>query len=438
MIYKYILLIISFTTALCFSDQIEPKTLSFIYKNREYFLEHCGLSDSISKQSYKEWKEKGPEIISSMIYSSLKSYSKISDSLYLKLLISVLDLPDYRPPIKPKDTTRLARYVYLTLKSQNPPLNWVRDALNFLIHRSALPVLRRYDDLIKIKLSKCEAPEEQKLQLMALLDLSDNEKQELLTRIDLLEYPSREDSLKKELEKEKDIVLELAKKGDPDREEHYQRTKKIEQELRRIRVKREKTGKETFLWMRARAGEEDATGNLIKIFKTGDFNKKNKEIEALCMVGSDTCIKTLLESFDKRLLSFQKDQFTGEHNGFCYSLRKSMLINLKRNYPYEDIFKPSKTPQSRSPRSDYFNSEHQEEYVKAFSQWAKQKYNVDINYSYELSGPFSEGACTKKDAIRLIEGSFKKAKRQSDFYYERSKKRYGSLLKELKEEQEKK
>ncbi len=432
MIYKYILLIISFTTVLCFSDQIEPKTLAFIYKNREYFVEHCGLSDSISKQSYKEWKEKSLEIINSMIYSSLKSYSKISDSLYLKFLISVLDFPDPRPP------EQLVRII--TIPYSCDTLNWVRDALNFLIHKSAFPVLRKYDDLIKVKLSICERPEERKLQLMALLDLSKKEKRELLLRIDHLEYPPREDSLKNELKRKEKLMYKLYDKNEKAKGlENSKIMKQIKKELRGIRNTREKTGKETFLWMRARAGEEDATGNLIKIFKTGDFNKKNKEIEALCMVGSDTCIKTLLESFDKRLLSFQKDQFTGEHTGICYSLRKSMLINLKRNYPYDDFFKqPSKIPQSRSPRSDYFNSEHQEEYAKAFSQWAKQEYNVDINYSYELSGPFSQGACTKKDAIRLIERSFKRAKRQSDFYYERSKKRYGSLLKELKEEQEKK
>ena len=121
-------LILSFTSSLCVSKQIEPRTLSFIYKNKEYFIENFGIQDSFSQQSFNDWGKNSAYIISSMVYSFIKVHNKMSDSLYLKLLISVLDLPDYRPPIKPQDTTRLAWYVYLTLKSQSPPLNWVRDA----------------------------------------------------------------------------------------------------------------------------------------------------------------------------------------------------------------------------------------------------------------------------------------------------------------------
>ena len=428
-------LILSFTASLCVSEQIEPKTLSFIYKNKEYFIENFGLQDSFSQQSFNDWEKNSADLISSMVYSFIKVHNKMSDSLYLKLLISVIDFPDPRPPEK---------VVFRKSYRHNlDTLNWVRDALNYLIHKSAFPVLRKYDDCIKAKLSRCEAPEELKVQLMALLNLSENEKEHLLTRINKLRYPPKEDSLKKELEKEEKLLNKLDelcdRKGIKNSEDssfinHYKIKEQIGYELYKIKIRKGKTGKETFLWIRARAGEKHAEEELLSMFNRGDFDDKEKITEPLCMIGSDTCIKTLLLVFDKKILKKERN------NHVCTSLRLNIIMNLLRLFPYDEPFS-DRNIESLRPYligTSYENTKEEEEYADIFERWAYDKYGIKINYSYDESGPFKLGACTVDDAVKLLEIELERAKKHGDFYYEREKNKYGDLLKKLKEEQRKK
>lgn len=200
MIYKRIFVIILIVIAVCSSEQLKPKTLPFVYKYKEYFKANYELPDSISKLSYEEWKEKSSEIISNVVYSTMRQYSK--DSLYLQLLISVIDLPDSRPL-----EDRVFKWYDLRARDT---LDWSRDGVAFLINKTAFPVLRRYSKLIKAKLKNSKIPEKIKLPLLTLLDLSDNEKQQILTRINQLENPSREDSLKNELEKDNAFLLNFS------------------------------------------------------------------------------------------------------------------------------------------------------------------------------------------------------------------------------------
>lgn len=348
--------------SICIAEQLEPSTISYIYTNREHLAKnYCfgnsfGVKKSILEtymnDSLKVWQAHEVEIVSSLIPAYFpknceelrKRIGSIRDSVSLLVLVSVLDLKDPRPP----------RRQFGNVKNLDA-VNWVSSAIDWLVNAGSVPMLNQHSDLIFQKMTNCKQPDFQKAQLLSLISLTDTLKKEAIT------------------------MANSDQTADANPEKMAAK-----------------------LWTLARLGDIKAEKKLIEMFTSAStFDGKMKLIDPVSLAGSQDCIKTLLATFDRKIVN-QNDPVKSYFRGYCLSLRGNIIIALARHFPDIDLFTEERLLFYKIKNYDC-DTDLQKKYIEDFTLWSKKSHGIEINYTFQNSGPLISGGCTETFAKQFRE-----------------------------------
>lgn len=401
-------------SGICIAEQIQPRTIVLLYENREHLAENFfsidkkgrgfkskirkKLLDSLYDSSLVVWEKNEAKLIGTLIPncregwcdSYLRKYGPIKDSITIKLLVSILDLTDYRNAEmrKTKKYDINSRYLHPGGR-ELPSANWVADAINWLIHLCSISSLNQHSDLIKTKLKYCKLNEFDKIHLLVLLKTTDSQRNRLISEMDKFYCPSEETRLREAIKNEK-YKLEILKGSK--REKQEIKIKTLKDSLLIIKKRVLKLGIENILWIRTRLGDEESEKRLLSLTNSFDYFRWKKLIGPLSLSGSKNGIRSILKAFDKPIITepIEETAHKKVREGYFVSLRLKMITELSRHFPHIDLFNEEKLILiNRSPK--YRKVKDEEKYIQDFSKWAKNEFNVNINYKKEKSGPFIDG-----------------------------------------------
>jgi hypothetical protein len=239
--------------------------------------------------------------------------------------------------------------------------NWVSDVINQLTYNTYFSAISQQSDDIKKHLQNCKEPEMAKIKLLALCNLSDKEKESLIS----------DEEAKLKLDKE------YRKKGAD------KKTRQPEEIMP--------------FWVRVRMGDTTARKNMFNTLKKddNDYNKKMEAAWAASMLWDDSCKVAFFNLFNKNIYKNTHDY--DRKYTFCYSIHDSLLLLLARHHPDEPIF-GKQLEHMRNPM-EYCDPPFQAQYFREFAAWVKKTYKFDI--TYEGFSPYFMIDCSQdQSAIR--------------------------------------
>jgi hypothetical protein len=372
----FVLGFLLYTIAFGSLEQKKLKPIELIYNHRIQFAEvisHSRWSNEYKMFRFKDssfacWEKNEADIIGEFVGGYIpiirgiyKFQYYLKDSLSISILASILDFPDYRPKPKQRDSSREAYNDYITIMQNYHKPNWVSDVINQLTYNTYFSAISQQSDDIKKHLQNCKEPEMAKIKLLALCNLSDKEKESLIS----------DEEAKLKLDKE------YRKKGAD------KKTRQPEEIMP--------------FWVRVRMGDTTARKNMFNTLKKddNDYNKKMEAAWAASMLWDDSCKVAFFNLFNKNIYKNTHDY--DRKYTFCYSIHDSLLLLLARHHPDEPIF-GKQLEHMRNPM-EYCDPPFQAQYFREFAAWVKKTYKFDI--TYEGFSPYFMIDCSQdQSAIR--------------------------------------
>lgn len=261
------------------------------FNGKNYFL-------SLNNEPLSVWHKNKKEVFGAFLSSCgiVGWYDKnisfvINNELYFSILASLLKISS------------------LDLKSYSDL------ALETLLNRTSFQLIKIHSNQIKEALQLNKSGFDNKLKLFSLLDLTKNEKEQILS--------------------EKYVPLEI----------------------------------------RARLGDNLSEDTLINNFiNEADYDKKSKYVKYLIYVGTDRCIKNIIINFNQPF--FKVIKYKKSDSCISESIRYPVLIGFRQIFPENALF--NARLQEFNPFFNGFNRpEEVTRYLNEFKFWAKSKYGVE-------------------------------------------------------------
>jgi hypothetical protein len=338
--------------------------IKLLYENRTKLNEVISIGNAdlykiyrFRDSSFNCWEKNESDIIGEFIGGYVFKIKRIDikgnhkyyfqDSIAISILASILDFSDYRPKPFSRDSSQAAYQEYhhrLTFdpESVKKP-DWCHDAMDQLTNHTYLSAIAKHSDEIKEHLKNSKEPEMDKIKLLALCNLSAQEKDSLLN----------EENMKLMQDKEN------KKKGN----------------AKKIRP----SDSIMPLWVRVKLGDAAARKTMFTILGNvdNDYQKKMEAATAAAIVWDDSCKAAFFNLFNYNIYKIKRDD---EYKySYCYSIHDALLLLIARHHPDEPIF-GNRLEKMRNPM-DYCDPPFQAEYFKEFAAWVKQTYKYDITYS---------------------------------------------------------
>lgn len=332
------------TVAVLAAAQSQPATVNLIKDNRMHFSNLLYTSDSVFDKAFPCSDTncyKAIDIILSYFKPEyIENYKDnlryITDSIFIDLLVSLIDYPLLSPDTSKQITPRINistnlpddRGLIATILIMNTvPFNEIEKRTDLIKIKITNALLQRKEAVTFDSMSKNTPFKLQLLQLLALTDLSESDKKSILSYRSFLSP-----------------------------------------------------------WVLARAGDTLSRKNLINKFNSSkEFKLKTLLAEDLNKAGDTNCLIALVKGIER-------PAYHQYENGICRSSNYRIFTELARRFPKDSIFS-SRLKYLLDGVHSLCDPVYTLKYFKEFQIWAKLKYGVNLDLSNQV--PSILKTCTK-------------------------------------------